>query len=577
MGIAEPAGMRTALFALVIAIGGCAASDLDVEDGENAGFGGKADGGLEEGSAEARGVLALVNDLAVGFEELDVAAGLSSRAARNIVEARPFESLAELDRVPYVGPATLNQLLAYAEETGRVVELPRVDVVFSPQPASSAHTRRVAAMIRGAEHSVDIAMYSLSDAEISDALEEAVDRGVEVRFLFETAAADRKLPLAQRPNSKSGRLERAGVDVRWVNKILHHKLAIIDGPRDDAGRAATAELVTGSANWSYGGGQVYDENTLFIDDAPELAAAYQIEFDRLWAHAADFTLDTERPAVLSTADLSAGIPDDPDADALFTSRNFTVAAGSTTFRIDRSSTVVSDALVAAIERAEESIHVASGHLRLRAVAEALIARKAARPDLDIRVYLDQQEYISAWGHDAQVDDVEDCLDGATTDTQRWNCTTRSFLFGKQVGDAGIDVRYKTYAYRWDYSYALQMHHKFMIVDGAELFTGSYNLSINAEQATFENLVHLRGAAYAPVISAFEAEFERLWTTGRGPDLLPGLEDTITTASSIPLVFDSMALTWDEVTELRALIRAHCTVVDSTEYREDPAAHRYCPR
>jgi phosphatidylserine/phosphatidylglycerophosphate/cardiolipin synthase-like enzyme len=569
--------MRTVLFALVLAIGGCAA-DLDVEDAQDASFpDGKADGGLEEGSAEARGVLALVNDPGVAIDELDVAAGLSKRAAQNIVAARPFDSLAELDAVAYVGPATLRALLAYAEETGRVVAPPTVDVVFSPQPAASAHTRRVAELIRGAEHSIDIAMYSLSDAEISDALEDAVDRGVAVRFLFETAAEDRKLPVAERGNSKSGRLERAGVDVRWVNKILHHKLAIVDGPRDDASRAATAALVTGSANWSYGGGQVYDENTLFIDDAPELAAAFQIEFDRLWAHAADFTLDTATPAVLSTADLSSGIADDPDAAALFTSRNFTVAAGSTTFRIVRTSTAVSDALVAAIGRAERSIHIASGHLRLRPVAEALIARKAARPDLDVRVYLDQQEFISASGHAAQVDEVEDCLAAATTDTQRWNCTARDFLFGKQVGDAGVEVRYKTYAYRWDYSYAIQMHHKFLVVDGAELFTGSYNLSMNAEQSTFENLVHLRGASHAPLVDAFEREFERLWTTGRDPDLLPGLRTTIGTAGTIPLVFDSMALTWQEVSDLRALVRTNCAVVDSTEYRENPAAHKVCTR
>ena len=65
--------------------------------------------------------------------------------------------------------------------------------------------------------------------------------------------------------------------------------------------------------------------------------------------------------------------------------------------------------------------------------------------------------------------------------------------------------------------------------------------------------------------------------GRNPDLLPGLRGTIGTATSIPLVFDSMALTWQEVTDLRTLIRANCTVVDSTEYRDNPAGHKYCPR
>lgn len=41
--------------------------------------------------------------------------------------------------------------------------------------------------------------------------------------------------------------------------------------------------------------------------------------------------------------------------------------------------------------ADESIWVGSGHLRSRPVAEALIAKRAADPMIDIRVYLDGQE------------------------------------------------------------------------------------------------------------------------------------------------------------------------------------------
>jgi len=571
---------------------GCATDDLEVEDPAGASFGGKADGALSDGTADARGVLALVNDRAVGVEELDGPAGLSLRVARLIVEHRDgadrapgtadddaFADLAELDAVPYVGPATLRALLAYAQATGRVVAAPRISVVFSPQPAATTHTKLVATWIRAAQVSVDIAMYSYSDPDVAAALADARRRGVAVRFLFDTAAEDRKLDLAGRTASKSGKIESADIDVRWVNKILHHKFAIIDGPRDDAGRARTARVVTGSGNWSYGGAAVYDENTVFIDGAGELAVAYQREFDQLWTHAADFALATPLPFVASTAQLDAvGLDDaDPDARALFTSANFTVAAGSTSFRLDRRRTNVSDELVAAIGLAQRSIHIASGHLRLRAVAEALVAAKQAHPALDVRVYLDQQEYISAAGDAAQRRELEACRANATTDARRWNCESNDFLFGKQIGDAGIAVRYKTYAYRWDVSYAVQMHHKFTVIDGQELFTGSYNLSMNAEQATFENLLHLKGATYAPVVAAFEAEFARLWNTGRTPDLLPALRGRIGADATIPLLFDAMALTWQEATELKTLVRASCPAVDSEPFRTDPAAHRTCTR
>jgi phosphatidylserine/phosphatidylglycerophosphate/cardiolipin synthase-like enzyme len=567
MSLAMASGMRTlrtSLLALLLGLAACA-TDLDIEDGAADDFGGKADGGLDEGSTEARGVLALVNDPAVDADELDLGAGLSKRAATNIVAARPFATLAALDAVAYVGPKTLEALLDYARATGRVVAAARIDAVFSPQPLANTHTARIAAMIRAAHATIDIAMYSFSNTEISTALADAVARGVDVRFLFQTASDDRKLPLESRPDTASGRLERAGVDVRWVNKILHHKVAVIDGE----------SVVTGSANWSFGGAQVFDENTLFVEGSPELAAAYTREFELLWSHSTDFTLGTAQP--LPTARAVPATADDPDVEALFTSANFTVAAGSPTFRVDRARTSMADALVAAIGRATRSIHIASGHLRLRPVAEALIAAHAAHPELDIRVYLDQQEFISASGDSAQRAELATCLAAATTESQRWSCSSNDFLFGKQVGDAGIDVRYKTYAYRWDYSYAVQMHDKYVVIDGAELFTGSYNLSMNSEQATFENVLHLRGPSHVGLIAAFERDFDRLWTTGRTPDRLAALQAQIAGTGPVPLVFESMALDWRQVTDLKAALRAACAPIDSAEYRENPAAHRTCPR
>jgi hypothetical protein len=117
-----------ALFALVSSLaGGCAVSEEDVEDGMNDDFltDGKADGAITEGSPEALGVLRAANDAT--FEELDDAARMSSRTVANIVDHRDgaddvdgtaddqrFATLGQLDAVSYVGPAALEQLLAYA-------------------------------------------------------------------------------------------------------------------------------------------------------------------------------------------------------------------------------------------------------------------------------------------------------------------------------------------------------------------------------------------------------------------------------------------------------------------------------
>lgn len=578
------------LSGLVVTLPAC--SDVEIEDGIDDAFpSGKADGGLDEGSPDALGLLALVNDPTTTAATLRSGAKVTTRVANNVTRYRDgadgtfgtaddnlFDTLAELDAIPYVGPATLAALVEYARDRG-FIDGTQIDVVFSPQVAASAHTARIAQMIREAKHSVDVAMYSYSDAAIGQALADAVARGVKVRFLFETANKDKNLTdPAARAASKSGRLETAGIDVRYVNKILHHKFAIIDGPRDDASRAATAKLVSGSANWSSTGGTLYDENTFFVQNSRELASAFQHEFDALWRGSRDYS-GPAAPQPSSTAGISPDdAPDEPGVDALFTRANFTPGGSDgTTWKVNPDSFAIADVFVDAIARAETSIHVASGHLRLRPVADALIAKKLARPDLDIRVYLDQQEWISTAGHAAQLTEVAECEAAATTDAQRRACSYNDFLFSKALVDAGIDVRFKSYAYRWNATYAIQMHSKYMIVDGAELLSGSYNLSMNAEHATFENVLHVRGPQFATLVGSFEDNFETMWNTSREDGTLDRLRSQISTDATIPLVFPPMSLTWSEFEQLRSLIRTNCRLADSTEYRSNPSAHKVCPR
>ena len=315
---------------------------------------------------------------------------------------------------------------------------------------------------------------------------------------------------------------------------------------------------------------------MFFTGQTELAMKYQREFDLMWNHSRDLVAVPSLAFEVSTADLSS-IPDDPGIDALFTSENFDISEGSTTFRTDKSSLAMATKWVAAIQGARESIHIASGHLRLKPVAEALMAAKQANPDLDIKVYLDQQEFISASGDDFQKNEVTECLAEATTDSQRFDCENKEFLWSRTVLLSGIDVRFKSYAFRWDHSYAVQMHDKYMVIDGEKLFSGSFNLSMNSEHDTFENCVMMEGAEFADVISAYEANFAAIWETGRADDLLTELRGEISTADTIPIVFDSMALTWQEFTDLRSLIMDNCTQVNSDEFRRNAAAHKVCPR
>ena len=86
--------------------------------------GGKADGvfGVQEGSVEARAILRVASESALAV--LDDDAGLDRRAATGIVDARErsgaFETLAQLDAVPFVGASAFAKLLAFAKGSGFV-------------------------------------------------------------------------------------------------------------------------------------------------------------------------------------------------------------------------------------------------------------------------------------------------------------------------------------------------------------------------------------------------------------------------------------------------------------------------
>lgn len=568
--------MRLALALLLLPLACVSVSDeVDGVDDETESEEAAATARPREATHEALAILALVNDRAQTAATIRAGTSLSTRVTTGIVEGRPYKTIAALDAVPFVGPATLQRLLAMATREGHLADqrAKKLDVIFSPQTLEASHVARVAKTLGEARSSIDVAMYSLSDAGAIKALGDAASRGVKVRVVYDGASDDRKLTGDALASSTSGRLEKMGIEVRWVNKIMHHKLAIVDGPRESLAEAKSARVISGSGNWSGGAATRYDENTLFFSGYPEVTLRLQREFDTLWAHSRPIGASdavTPRATPITDADL----PDDPTTHATFTSNNFT-PKGDTFFT--NSGDTVSTMLVAAIRDAKKSIHVAAGHLRSRPVAEALAEKRRNAPAVEIQVLLDGQEYLSRASHDVQLDELETCLAGATTEAKRRDCTDRGFLFGLQVADAGVSVRYKYYAYRWNVSYAKQMHHKYMVIDGAKLLTGSYNLSDNAEHDTFENVLELDGPEFAALVASYEANFKKLWELGRDEGRLDALQSVVKTGATIPLVFEPLTLDWAEVTSLKALIRANCPEADSEPFRTAPAAHQLCER
>jgi len=511
--------------------------------------------------------------------------GVHTRAANNIIATRDgsdglagtaddhlFNNIGEIDDVSQVGPAALEDLMAIGS-----AECVDASVVFSPQDYDDSHLELVKQRIEEAEYSIDVAMYSFSDSSIMDTLEDAVNRGVSIRFLFEGAADDRK-DLA---GTRSADLEDLGIEVRWINKIMHHKFAILDGPRSSVNQASTGRLLTGSGNWSYSAGTRYDENMVDVSGDEKLTLHFQREFNHLWGNARLIEWNESISAVETLEITEEMVEEATGSEAVFTSANFRTYVSNTygiTFTRDGTGSEVAERLIELIDSADESIEIASGHMRSRSIAEALIAKSKADPQVDIRVYLDGQEYVSEWYYDSELDEYQACLDAADDADDVRKCDESGYYFGYTLHEAGIDVRYKYYAYRWDYTYALQMHHKYIIVDDSIVASGSYNFSNNAEHNTMENVAIYDRVTYPNLVASFQENFTSIWPTGRSEGHYEDLWDTIENGSDdFPIVFDSMALDWEEITALKELIRTHCPDINSEEYREDPASHWYCER
>lgn len=143
-----------ASLALVLAATGCLAEG-DEGDPVDESFltDGKGDGAISEGSAEAHGILQLVNNGSLAQLK---STGITSTALKNIdahrigpdklpysPDDRTFATLAELDAVKNVGVTTFNRLLAYARANGYVSPLPFAPTTCADRFTSTARMAEV--------------------------------------------------------------------------------------------------------------------------------------------------------------------------------------------------------------------------------------------------------------------------------------------------------------------------------------------------------------------------------------------------------------------------------------------------
>lgn len=164
------------------------------------------------------------------------------------------------------GPAA--EVLEWLEDVVRALQ-PR----GKPEPPAECHfspiddcARAIVRRIEGAQRSLDVCVFTITDDRLADALIAAQARGVAVRIVTDNEKADDY-------GSDVDRLERAGLAVRVDRSPfhMHHKFAIVDG----------ATLLNGSYNWTRGASRDNLEN-LVISGDPRLVGPFAGQFERLW-------------------------------------------------------------------------------------------------------------------------------------------------------------------------------------------------------------------------------------------------------------------------------------------------------
>jgi phosphatidylserine/phosphatidylglycerophosphate/cardiolipin synthase-like enzyme len=484
------------------------------------------------------------------------------------------EGFSQIRHVRQIGPSTLDQLAEAAG--GACVDAPppptetSAEVIFSPQEVfSESHAARIVQLLDDPNtRTADVMMYSFSQSAIKEAVLRNAQREhnpVTFRVLYDSGHLT---------GSSGGRLgaelEAAGIEVRRVTTALHHKAVVINGvhvPGDDPNKTI---VVSGSANWSSGAVTTYDESTVFIERSAEMGLRFQREFNLLWQFSRAFEDDGANGAdYFETTEITQQMIDEVDVEELgvvFTSSNFDGSPYS--LRVNEDAYDVADLWVEYINNAQHSIDIFQERLRSVPIAEALM-EKARTSNVQIRVYLDNQEFVTRSESSRLLGGITGCHNSTVEGTvERHECETGakySYAVSELFEELpNADLRIKYYARNWHYPFE-QMHHKSMIIDQRYLVTGSYNLSNASEFANFENVMYFDGDRFPTLINAYLEEFERLWTLGASNNVYETLMSEIDSGTDdIPIrtFGDSawphaVALTWYEVDDLRNAIDYAC--------------------
>jgi len=330
-------------------------------------------------------------------------------------------------------PSSTGEMRAYF--IGSTESIPGINV---PALGNADIIDQLVERIQSARYSIDMCFMKLDEWNVRDALIEAKQRGVKIRFICDDEYFDRK---------EIQSLISAGIpvisDAFGSNEgtgRMHNKFAIFD--HRDTTSFSDDWVWTGSFNLTYWGNTPPAlENVVCVQDQA-LAQVYTIEFEEMWGSSEDapngefsrfgFRKQNNIPHLLTIGGRKVEV--------------FMSPSDSPRQAIRR-----------AFESADQSIYFCMYSFTAHSLAEWLYARKNAISDLAIRGVLDAQQ-------------TEE--DGSKSE----------WPFLAQFADVWLDGEPNL------------LHHKYALIDAENpesdpmVLTGSYNWSNSAEYENDENLL-----------------------------------------------------------------------------------------
>lgn len=427
------------------------------------------------------------------------------------------------------------------------VAAPKVEALFHPYDPTFA---KAVEMFKTAESQIDIAMYNIDigdnlrsvlntatgdrqesnpviDWIIKEETQKRLIRGdLKIRLIYEGYSSPEK------DQEKVAWFEAHNVDVRHLNynvtkalpkksgKKMHHKFAIVDG------NGAHPKLITGSANWSLGSRNTFNEAIMFFENTPHLVRDFQDEYNLLWETAYEVGRAHNQ---YSSARVQLVTPQTEGLEAHFNSENFKFDENRISKDKTKPGFTLTHKITEAIESADEKIEIATTRIKLRpvfnAIKDAVAKKKEQGKVLQVKIVVTMEAYkpFDSESQEKLLKESHRNLNCDEEDQYHSQCSSgnnfAAFLAnqdypGKEMVEVRAKFHHLSYKDQSPIYLTKQMHSKYMIIDDSKLLSGSFNWSYSAEFGHIENLIFVDGDDHPNVLSSFNADFDRLWSLNR---------------------------------------------------------------